>query len=90
MAPERSIETLLQRIKAEFQEMPGLRLTEAQARRLWGLDAAQCAQVLAALRTIGFVLETRDGAFIQVGTAHPVKAERVHAPAAREARAKAS
>jgi hypothetical protein len=29
-----------QRNQGEFIEMPGLRLTPAQAQRLWGLDAA--------------------------------------------------
>ena len=31
--------TLVQRIDGEYHEMPGLKLTEAQAQRLWGLDA---------------------------------------------------
>src|SRR5262245_25358211 len=29
---------VLRRVQGEYLEMPGLRLTEAQARRLWGLD----------------------------------------------------
>jgi len=57
---------LLRRVKAEFREMPGLRLTEAQARRLWGLDVVQCASLLARLRAIGFIFQTRDGAFMKV------------------------
>ena len=36
------IDQMLQRIQGEFVEMPGLRLTAAQAQRLWGLDA-KCA-----------------------------------------------
>ena len=40
---------LLQRIRAEYLEMPGLNLTAAQAQRLWGLDGATCDMVLAAL-----------------------------------------
>jgi hypothetical protein len=44
---------LLQRIRSEFLEMPGLRLTLPQAQRLWGLDASTCE---AALRQL---LETK-------------------------------
>jgi len=32
-----TIEETLQRVQGEFREMPGLRLTPAQASRLWGL-----------------------------------------------------
>ena len=40
MTPElpRATEDVLRRVQGEFLEMPGLRLTEAQARRLWNLD----------------------------------------------------
>jgi hypothetical protein len=37
---------LLQRIRAEFFEMPGLRLTMAQAQRLFGLPGAICLHLL--------------------------------------------
>jgi len=33
---------LVTRIQMEFLEMPGLRLTSPQARRLWNLDEASC------------------------------------------------
>lgn len=39
-------ENLLHRVRAEFQEVPGLRLTIAQAQRLWGLDRETCQAVL--------------------------------------------
>ena len=38
----------IQRIRAEFQEMPGLRLTAAQVQRLCGVEADVCKAVLAA------------------------------------------
>jgi len=41
-----NIEHLAIRVRAEFQEMPGLRLTVRQAERLWGLDPDVCAQVV--------------------------------------------
>ena len=39
-------EDVLRRIQGEYIEMPGLRLTVAQAQRLWGLDRAVCDAVL--------------------------------------------
>jgi hypothetical protein len=67
-------EDVLRRVQGEFLEMPGLRLTEAQARRLWGLDAASCAALLGALVDAKFLFRTRDGAFMRVEHATPVKA----------------
>ena len=32
--------TILERVRGEFNEMPGLRLTPEQAARLWDLDRA--------------------------------------------------
>ena len=54
--------------------MPGLRLTGAQARRLWGLDAVVCEALLGALVDAKFLFQTRDGAFMKVERAAPVKA----------------
>ena len=42
-------EELVLRVRGEYHEMPGLRLTFAQACRLWALDAATCNAVLARL-----------------------------------------
>jgi hypothetical protein len=41
--------SLCARIRAEFDEMPGLNLTLQQAARLFGIDPAHCARVLADL-----------------------------------------
>src|SRR5437879_3518745 len=70
----RATEDVLRRVQGEFLEMPGLRLTEAQARRLWGLDAASCDALLGALVDANFLFRTRDGAFMRVERAMPVKA----------------
>jgi hypothetical protein len=45
--------------------MPGLRLTSAQAQRLWGLDRASCEALLEALVEAKFLFQTRDGAFVR-------------------------
>lgn len=52
-----------QRIEAEFREMPGLVLTEADMRRLWGLDRDSCAQILTHLLARGVLRETSRHAF---------------------------
>jgi hypothetical protein len=42
---------LLRRVRAEYLEMPGLRLTAQQAQCLFGLDAESCDAVLGTLRS---------------------------------------
>ncbi len=76
MAPEqyRPTDEVLRRVQCEFLEMPGLRLTSSQARRMWGLDAASCDALLGALVDAKFLFRTRDGAFMRVEHAGPVKA----------------
>jgi hypothetical protein len=70
----RASDEMLRRVQGEFLEMPGLRLTEPQARRLWGLDAASCDALLGALIDAKFLFRTRDGAFMRVDHAGSVKA----------------
>jgi hypothetical protein len=76
MTPERprTTDEVLRRVKGEFLEMPGLRLTTPQARRLWGLDAALCDALLGALVDANFLFRTRDGAFMRVESATLAKA----------------
>jgi hypothetical protein len=56
---------ILLRVKAEFLEMPGLKLTRQQAERLWGVDAATCAVLIERLTEAKFLAVTRDGAVIR-------------------------
>ena len=72
--PVRSKDEVLRRVQGEYMEMPGLCLTEAQARRLWGLDEASCDALLSALVDAKFLFRTRTGSFMRVETATPVKA----------------
>ncbi len=60
-------QTLIQRVRAEFLEMPGLSVTVWQAMRLWDLDARVCREVLDVLVQGGFLTETRHGAFRRAG-----------------------
>jgi hypothetical protein len=61
----RRIPEVVQRIRGEYLEMPGLRLTLGQARCLWQLDEAICEAVLGALVDAQFLARTRDGTFIR-------------------------
>jgi hypothetical protein len=56
---------LVRRIQMEFVEMPGLRLTNRQARRLWNLDEASCEQILTILVEQHFLLQMRDGSYLR-------------------------
>jgi hypothetical protein len=55
--------TLLKRIRAEYLEMPGLRLTLAQAQRLCGVNRADCKAVLDGLVDAKFLCRKPDGAY---------------------------
>jgi len=44
-----SLDTLTDRIRAEFGDLPGLKVTFAQACRLWHADEAKCLAALEAL-----------------------------------------
>lgn len=63
--PHHALEDALRRVQGEYIEMPGLRLTTAQAQRLWGLDRAACDALLGALVDAKFLFRTRDGAFVR-------------------------
>ena len=65
--PEQHDFSVLQsRVLAEFREMPGLRLTLAQAARLFGIDSARCQRVLGVLVEHG-VLATDGRTFARAG-----------------------
>jgi DNA-binding IclR family transcriptional regulator len=52
---------MLRRIQGEFREMPGLRVTVAQAQRLWALDAGTCEAILDRLVREQYLQRTADG-----------------------------
>ena len=54
---------LVNRIKAEYRELPGLQLTPWQAQRLWGLDQVQCEAILEVLVETSFLRKTKNGAY---------------------------
>lgn len=54
---------IVQRIRAEYIEMPGLTLRPEQVQRLCGVDSALCESVLEALVESGFLSRRADGAY---------------------------
>jgi hypothetical protein len=71
------LESLVVRIRGEYQEMPGLRLTFAQACRLWQVDAPTCEMLLEQLLREAFLYKTSDGAYMALSatTARQAKAQ---------------
>ncbi len=64
-------EHLLRRVRGEFLEMPGLRLTSQQAQRLWGLDHDTCTTLLHALVDLSFLICGSDGRYARATDGHP-------------------
>lgn len=58
--PERLLE---QRIRGEYSEMPGLRLSPSQAARLWSVDCVAGTDMLDALVRSGFLRRDRNGMY---------------------------
>ena len=57
---------LAQRIREEFEELPGLRVTIDEAERFWALDPAACEAVFVRLRAAGFLAKGGDERYSQV------------------------
>jgi hypothetical protein len=67
-------EALVARVRGEYREMPGLRLSFVQACRLWQMEARTCEMVLEALVTERFLVRSQNGAFM----ASPMTGERLN------------
>jgi len=50
-------------IRAEYEEMPGLLLTCAQVRRMWGIDGTISQAVIDDLVRAGFLVPRPNGAY---------------------------
>jgi len=62
-APVHVPQRLLSRVWAEYCELPGLGLTEVQAQRLWGVDAATCTTLLDILVRAELLTRGADGRY---------------------------
>lgn len=54
---------LLRRVRGEYHEMPGMRLTVEQAMRLWMVDRKTCAHVLESLVASHFLRQDASGRY---------------------------
>jgi len=69
-------EQMVQRVAGEYREMPGLRLTAAQAQRLFHLDSQACTEVLHELVQRKFLSCEPDGRYTRLGegvTVFPIR-----------------
>ncbi len=67
------LEAAALRLAMEYLEMPDLKLTSAQARRLCGLPADLCDRAMAALVARGFLVQTTAGAFLRRASGAPMR-----------------
>jgi hypothetical protein len=56
---------LVDRVRGEFNEMPGLQLTVPQAARLLGIEQKQCKDVIDALVASAFLRLTSTGTVVR-------------------------
>ena len=57
---------ILQRVRGEYLEMPGMRLTGAQMQRLCGIDESMCALILDSLVKTNFLCLKPDGTYMRL------------------------
>src|SRR5215831_3765120 len=60
------VDAIVERIRGEYLEMPGLQLTVAQAHRLCGIEPSLCKTVLDALVDARFLSLKTNGAYVRV------------------------
>jgi hypothetical protein len=66
------VKELLERVQAEFREMPGLRLTVGQTKRLCGITQPLCQVILDDLVKSGFLCANGDGTYARPSQASSV------------------
>jgi len=69
-------DVLVGRVREEFRDMPGLRLTLAQASRLWGLELHICRALIESLVASAFLRWTPRGVMLNGVPAFPVPGAR--------------
>jgi hypothetical protein len=61
-----NVETVTARVRAEFEEMPGMTLTVPQASRLFGLDDEVCLRIVEQLVKASYLRWTHTGAVTRI------------------------
>jgi DNA-binding GntR family transcriptional regulator len=65
------LQDVLERIRADYLEMPGMRLRPEQVQRLCGVDSSVCRQVLDLLVQTKFLCVRRDGTYARLTDGSP-------------------
>ena len=82
---------MVNRLRAEYLEMPGLRLTREQAQRLCSVDSKECQRALDTLVESHFLCVKPDGAYARLidgaepPRPHAAKADLTRHPRSRTA-----
>jgi len=82
----RTVQDVLNRLRAEYLEMPGLRLKPEQVQRLCGIERTVCQVALDSLLETNFLCVTSDGHYARltdgaIHRPHPAKANLItHTP----------
>ena len=66
LRPPVTVDTMVERIRGEYLEMPGLQLTVGQAQRLCGIEQSLCKTVLDALVDAKFLCVKPNGAYVRL------------------------
>lgn len=66
----RTIQDVVNRLRAEYTEMPGLRLKVGQVQRLCGIEETMCQLVLDSLVHEKFLCAKSDGRYARVTDGH--------------------
>ena len=60
-----NVEAVAERVRAEFEEMPGMTLTVAQASRLFGLEDDVCRSIVDQLVRAAYLRWTQNGSVVR-------------------------
>ena len=66
-----TLTALMELVRSEFMEIPGLSLTRDQIQRLWGLDSAIADLVIAELLHSGFLRLSARGQYVRADLGRP-------------------
>jgi hypothetical protein len=82
----RTIDEVVGRLRAEYMEMPGMRLTRAQVQRLCGIEHTVCQLVLEALVNDAFLSATADGHYTRATSEEHIRPRAARASLGRPSR----
>lgn len=82
----RTIDDLLQRVRAEYLEMPGLELKAEHVQHLCGIERTICQMVLDSLLDEKFLCAKADGYYARLTTIHDPRSAKANVRTAARAK----